>query len=182
MPLLAGLTAAALTGNDIHDIADFAPQVSGRFISVEWGIYLALFGSTSLVLASVLLLVEPARTPTPAATRRNACTASRPGARPSPVAGQTSRSQTPAAARSLRHRLDRLVRLLALRTNPHPTRPSPHEQHRPTMPPTTKARRRLSVRSGFHFKGQNAHASKFLSPIISGVPARCCHARHPPPP
>jgi hypothetical protein len=33
MPLLAGLTAAALTGNDIHDIADFAPQVSGRFIS-----------------------------------------------------------------------------------------------------------------------------------------------------
>jgi hypothetical protein len=61
-PLLAGLTAAALTGNDIHDIADFAPRVSGRFVSVEWGIYLALFGSTSLVLASVLLFVKTTRT------------------------------------------------------------------------------------------------------------------------
>jgi FkbM family methyltransferase len=61
IPLLAGLTAAALTGNDIRDIADFAPRVSGRFVSVEWGIYLALLGSMSLVFASVLLLVETSR-------------------------------------------------------------------------------------------------------------------------
>jgi FkbM family methyltransferase len=61
MPLLAGLTAAALTGT---------PQVSGRFVSVEWGIFLALFGSTSFVLASVLLLVKPApRRAGPAPTR-----------------------------------------------------------------------------------------------------------------
>jgi len=70
IPLLAGLTAAALTGNDITDIADFAPQVSGRFVSVEWGIYLALFGSTSLVLASVLLFVETTRTRAGAAPTR----------------------------------------------------------------------------------------------------------------
>jgi FkbM family methyltransferase len=62
IPLLAGLTAAVLTGNDINDIADFAPRVSGHFVSVEWGIYLALFGSVSLVLASALFFVETAPT------------------------------------------------------------------------------------------------------------------------
>jgi FkbM family methyltransferase len=70
LPLLAGLTAAALTGNDITDIADFAPQVSGQFVSVEWGIYLGLFGSTSLVLASMLLFVETTRTRAGAARTR----------------------------------------------------------------------------------------------------------------
>jgi FkbM family methyltransferase len=57
-------------GNGIGDIAGFAPQVSGRFVSVEWGIDLALFGSTSLVLALVLFVKPTPRRAGPAPTRR----------------------------------------------------------------------------------------------------------------
>lgn len=61
IPLLAGLAAAALTGNDIRDIRDLVPSASDHNASLEWGIYLALFGSTSLVLSLVPLFVETSR-------------------------------------------------------------------------------------------------------------------------
>jgi FkbM family methyltransferase len=65
------LAAAGITGNDIRDIADFT-NVNSHFVSVEWGIYLALFGSTNLVLASVLLFVEtgPSQAAAPFLRRR----------------------------------------------------------------------------------------------------------------
>lgn len=61
IPLLAGLAAALLTGNAIRDIRDLVPSANDRHASLEWGIYLALFGSTNLVLSLVPLLVEKSR-------------------------------------------------------------------------------------------------------------------------
>jgi FkbM family methyltransferase len=58
VPLLAGVAAAALTGNDLGDLGDLAPRIGNGLGSVEWGIYLALLGSISLALACGLVLVE----------------------------------------------------------------------------------------------------------------------------
>jgi SAM-dependent methyltransferase len=60
LPLVVGCLAAALTGNDIRDVADIAPHLRGGLAHVEWGLYVALLGSIGLVLATALLLVEAA--------------------------------------------------------------------------------------------------------------------------
>jgi len=60
LPLLLGITAAAVTGNDVRDIADFAPAVRGGLVAVDWGIYLALVGSLGLVLGTAVLLADAA--------------------------------------------------------------------------------------------------------------------------
>jgi SAM-dependent methyltransferase len=59
-PLVIGLTAAGIVANDIRDPTDVTPG-PGRITSLHWGIYLALVGSATLVLASALLLVDSRR-------------------------------------------------------------------------------------------------------------------------
>jgi hypothetical protein len=62
--LLAGIAAVGTTAYDIQDINGFASNslLFAEFdVSAEWGIYVALVGSISLVLASIGLLVERRR-------------------------------------------------------------------------------------------------------------------------
>ncbi len=59
VPLLVGLVSAMVIGHDLHDPAGPFGG-SGPNIHLEWGIWLALAGSITLVLASVGLLVETA--------------------------------------------------------------------------------------------------------------------------
>ena len=61
MPLLAGLAAAAITGNGIRDVRDLVPSPHDHHPSLEWGIYLALVGSASLALSLVPVLVDARR-------------------------------------------------------------------------------------------------------------------------
>jgi len=58
-PLVIGLTLAALITNDIRDPADVAHVGAARYLSLHWGIWVALVGSATLVLASALLFIGP---------------------------------------------------------------------------------------------------------------------------
>ena len=67
LPTLAGCLAAATAGYDISDINSLAAsELGGDAVSTEWGIYVALAGSISLILASVALIVETRRSRQPA--------------------------------------------------------------------------------------------------------------------
>lgn len=57
-PFLIGLTTAALVANDIRDPADVASGAASPSASLQWGIYLALAGSTLLAVASGVHLAE----------------------------------------------------------------------------------------------------------------------------
>jgi hypothetical protein len=54
IPLLAGALGAATAGYDIRDING---TFGGDVANAEWGIYLALIASVSLILASVALIL-----------------------------------------------------------------------------------------------------------------------------
>jgi hypothetical protein len=61
-PLLAGCIAGATVGYDISDINNLASDAPGPgLVSTEWGIYVALVGSASLVLASIVLVLTAGR-------------------------------------------------------------------------------------------------------------------------
>lgn len=58
-PLLAGAVGGATAGYDISDIRSLASEtIGGRLVETEWGIYVALAGSISLIVASLALMVE----------------------------------------------------------------------------------------------------------------------------
>jgi hypothetical protein len=60
-PVLAGLAGAATAAYDISDISRLGSGSvfgAGDTFSTEWGIYLALVGSLSLTLASLVLMVR----------------------------------------------------------------------------------------------------------------------------
>lgn len=68
-PFLAGCAGAAAAGYDISDInnlasgsefagSEFGSALGSALVSTEWGIYVALVGSISLILASVALVLE----------------------------------------------------------------------------------------------------------------------------
>ncbi len=61
IPLLAGCAAAATAGYDISDINGIASGAPRGLVSTEWGIYLALAGSISLIVASLALMLETRR-------------------------------------------------------------------------------------------------------------------------
>jgi hypothetical protein len=58
--LLAGAAGAATAGYDISDIRSSASgdALFGALVRTQWGIYVALVGSTSLVLSSLGVIVE----------------------------------------------------------------------------------------------------------------------------
>jgi hypothetical protein len=55
IPLLAGCLGAATAG---YDISDINGTFGGDVASAEWGVYLALSASVSLILASLALIRE----------------------------------------------------------------------------------------------------------------------------
>jgi FkbM family methyltransferase len=61
VPLVAGLAATALTGNDIRNVRALVPDASDRHVTLEWGIYLALVGSLSLILSLAALVIDGRR-------------------------------------------------------------------------------------------------------------------------
>lgn len=68
LPLLAGLLSVAATAYDLNDLGNAASdaQLFGLAVSAGWGIYVALGGSISLVVASIALVIENRyRKPTP---------------------------------------------------------------------------------------------------------------------
>jgi SAM-dependent methyltransferase len=56
-PLVLGLVALGIVANDIRNPADDTPGAA-RITALQWGIYLALVGSMTLVFTSGLLLVD----------------------------------------------------------------------------------------------------------------------------
>ena len=60
LPLLAGCAGGATAAYDISDINSLASnnELASALVSTEWGIYLALVGSISLVLASIAASVQ----------------------------------------------------------------------------------------------------------------------------
>jgi uncharacterized membrane protein len=62
LPILAGVVGAATAGYDISDINGLYSNTLGiSVVDTEWGIYVALVGSISLVLASIGLWLETKR-------------------------------------------------------------------------------------------------------------------------
>ena len=60
LPLLAGMLSAAATAYDISDIANAASdgQLFASAVSAEWGIYVALVGSISLIVSPIAIVIE----------------------------------------------------------------------------------------------------------------------------
>jgi len=56
-----GATAAVLAASDIHDPGNITSHVNDRLATIDWGLYVTVIGSISLMLASTALSLKRTR-------------------------------------------------------------------------------------------------------------------------